>query len=212
MKHTCASKNWKRKIYLLSSAGPPQFHMETTPKENSFKETSRFLFFAAVIILAIRFFVIQPFVVSGESMDPTFANREYLIVDEISYRFENPNRGDIVIFRYPYSEEKKYFIKRVIGLPKETLEINGPKITIYNVEHPDGFILKEPYIAYPTPISDRTKITLGDSEYFVMGDNRPHSSDSRSWGPLQRSYIVGRPLVRLLPIKNLSFLPGHYSQ
>ncbi len=126
-------------------------------------------------------------------MDPTFKNGEYLIVDQLTYRLENPERGDVIIFRYP-KDETKYYIKRIIGLPHETVKSNGGKITIINAENPDGFTLLEPYLQNKS--FDSFNITLGE-EYFVLGDNRPESSDSRYWGPLKENFIIGRPIVRL---------------
>lgn len=165
----------------------------------------RFLFIVAFIILPLRLFVIQPFIVSGESMYPTFENRDYLIVDAISYNLREPKRGEVIIFKYPY-EEKRYFIKRVIGLPGETVDIKNGKIRIINKDNPQGFSLDESYTKVYTDGNKRT--TLNDNEFFVMGDNRPVSSDSRVWGPLEESYIIGRPLLRLFPINHSEFLPG----
>ena len=113
-------------------------------------------------------------------MDPTFVNGEYLIVDELTYHFENPERGEVIIFKFP-QDTSKFFIKRIIGLPGETVKIQGGVITIINAQNPDGFALDESYLTQPT--NSKVQITLKDNEYFVMGDNRPSSSDSRIWGP-----------------------------
>jgi signal peptidase I len=165
----------------------------------------KFAIIALLIVIPIRIFVAQPFVVSGESMYPTFHNGEYLIVDELSYNIGNPVRGDVVIFRYP-NDQKRFFIKRIIGLPNETLIINEDQIKIINESNPDGFILEEPYIA--EKFSSTGEYKTGNSEYFVMGDNRNRSSDSRFWGVLPEKLLVGRAYLRLLPIKNVSYLPG----
>lgn len=150
-------------------------------------------------------YIAQPFIVSGSSMEPTFENGQYLIVDELTYRFENPQRGDVIIFRFP-QDTKKFFIKRIIGLPGETVLIEGSHITIENEEHPDGFVLNEAYLTKETHSTIRLKLTA--DEYFVMGDNRPASSDSRIWGPLPRDLIIGRAFLRLLPVPTLSVFPG----
>lgn len=177
-------------------------------KESFFKEIIKFALLAAVIVLPIRLFIAQPFVVSGGSMDPTFANGQYLIVDQISYRFENPKRGDVIIFRYPL-DTKKFFIKRIIGLPSETVEMRDGQIFIRNGENKNSLALKEPYIDNARKSRNgELSITLKDDEYFVMGDNRNESSDSRIWGPLKRHLIVGRPFVRLFPVGKISLLPG----
>lgn len=169
----------------------------------------KFAIIALIIVVPIRMFIAQPFVVSGESMYPTFNDGEYLIVDEISYIIGTPHRGDVIIFRYP-NDTKRFFIKRVIGLPNEEVLIKNGEVTIKNKENPDGFKLIEPYIdeKFDTTYSDKT----GDGEYFVMGDNRNRSSDSRTWGILPSKLIVGRAYLRLLPTKNISYLPGYYKE
>lgn len=176
-------------------------------KETFFKEIIKFALLAIIIVLPIRFFIAQPFIVSGRSMDTTFANGQYLIVDRISYRFEDPKRGDVIIFKYPLNT-KKYFIKRIVGLPSETLEIIGSKITIKNGTDENTFSLKESYINPAKYISDRISIKLKDDEYFVMGDNRTESLDSRIWGPLKSSLIIGKPFLRLFPVNTIGIFPG----
>lgn len=180
---------------------------ETPAKENSFWELIRFAIIAVAIVLPIRIFIAQPFVVSGSSMVPTFLDGEYLIVDEISYRLGEPERGDVVIFRYP-KDPTKFFIKRVIGLPNETVDVDGNEVTIFNKENEQGVILDQPYLRSVSGV--KTHTVLDDDEYFVMGDNRPGSSDSRVWGPVERKFIVGRAFLRLLPIDEIKFMPGKY--
>lgn len=179
------------------------------PKNSSSREFWRFIFIVLFIILPLRLFVVQPFIVSGESMYPTFENRDYLIVDALSYKLENPKRGDVVIFKYPY-DEKRYFIKRVIGIPGETVIVEGEKVTIINKENPKGFTLEENYIKFNN--ESRTEINLREDEFFVMGDNRPVSSDSRVWGPLEKEFIIGRPLVRLFPLSQATVFPGEIQE
>lgn len=169
------------------------------------RELIEFALIAVCIVLPLRLYIAQPFVVNGASMDPTFANGQYLIVDQISYRFENPLRGSVLIFKYP-KDPSKYFIKRVIGLPGETVRIVNGTVSIINDENPDGFILEEPYIKYEK--KDSITMRLGSTEYFVMGDNRYGSADSRSWGALPAEDIVGRPFIRLFPITSFDVLPG----
>ncbi|KKR53452.1 MAG: Signal peptidase I [Parcubacteria group bacterium GW2011_GWA1_40_21] len=181
--------------------------VEPNKKENFFKEVIKFVLLSAIIVLPIRLFIAQPFIVSGSSMDPTFANGQYLIVDRISYRFEEPKRGDVIIFRYPL-DTKKFFIKRIIGLPSETMEIQGAQVAIKDKESEKSLALIEPYLDAKKSEDYRKSISLKDDEYFVMGDNRTESSDSRIWGPLKRSLIVGRPFVRLFPAAKINFLPG----
>jgi signal peptidase I len=175
-------------------------------EKSSLAEIARFALIALIIVLPIRWYVAQPFIVSGASMEETFHNNDYLIVDQITYRFEEPKRGDVVIFKYP-RDHSKYFIKRLIGLPGETVVIEGNTVTIKNTENPEGLKLDESYADLGENRFDQT-VELDEGEYFVMGDNRDHSSDSRIWGVLKREEIVGRAVVRLLPPKNLGVMPG----
>lgn len=176
-------------------------------KKDGIWETIKFAIIAFLIVWPIRAFVAQPFIVSGSSMVPTFENNQYLIVDQISYKFEKPERGDVVIFRYP-NDTTKFFIKRIIGLPGETVLIDGSQVSIEDTE---GNItaLAEPYILNKS--KNKMKIEVGSHEYFVMGDNRAASSDSRYWGNLDEGFIVGKAFVRLLPFHSLSLHPGKYN-
>ncbi len=184
-------------------------HVEqkTIQVSSFFAEVIKFVLIAVFVVLPIRLYIAQPFIVSGSSMDPTFLNGEYLIVDEISYRFENPQRGDVIVFRFP-QDTSKFFIKRIIGLPGETVVLDGTTARIENDAHPEGFALDEAYLVNNSRNSLR--ITLADDEYFVMGDNRPASSDSRIWGPLSKDHIIGRALVRLLPVNKFNLFPGEH--
>jgi signal peptidase I len=164
--------------------------------------------FALGLALVIRFYVAAPYVVSGASMEPNFHNWDYLITDRLTYRFDEPARGDVVVFRLP-QEPSRSLIKRVVGLPGDTVTVRDDLIEITNAAHPEGFVLDEPYVftenfGGPTGIS----LTLGGDEFFVMGDNRRVSSDSRTWGVLPRENIVGRVLLRLFPVTQLGLLPA----
>lgn len=150
------------------------------------------------IIVPIRFFVVQPFFVRGASMEPNFQNGDYLIIDEITYRFNEPKRGEVIVFRFP-QDPKQFFIKRIIGLPGETIELNKKNVIIRNADNPSGFILDESdYLFQPITLGS-LRMKLDDNEYFVMGDNRLQSSDSRRWGPVNVSLIVGRSVLRAFP-------------
>jgi signal peptidase I len=179
-------------------------------KRNTAKElwdTLKFILLAAIIVIPIRFFLFQPFIVSGESMYPTFNNADYLIVDEISYYLKDPARGDVVIFHYP-NDPKRYFIKRVIGLPGETVVFKNNAVYIKNAEYPEGIKLSEPYLSQVTTPGGQTEVEVTEDNYFVMGDNRGFSSDSRAWGLLPRKNMVGKAGLRLLPLKDISYKPG----
>jgi len=187
--------------------------MENIKPKQSKKETiwelARFAIIAIIIVIPVRIFIAQPFIVSGSSMVPTFQNGDYLIVDEISYRLKNPERFDVIVFRYPH-DQTKFFIKRIIGLPNEEIVINNGIVTIINIEHPDGFILDQPYVKNESKSNEHLK--LKENEYFVMGDNRSASSDSRYWGALTKNLIMGKAFIRLFPIKEIDLLPGYFQQ
>lgn len=171
-------------------------------------EVIKFFILAVVIVAPIRFFVAQPFIVQGASMDPTFATGQYLIIDELSYRFNEPERGDVVVLRYP-KNPSRFFIKRLVGLPGETLDIKNGVISITTAENAEPFILEEPYVTFlKTDGGDDEIVKLKEGEYFVMGDNRPNSSDSRDWGILPENLIIGKAFLRLFPIDTISFSPG----
>jgi signal peptidase I len=152
-----------------------------------------------LVVVPIRYFLFQPFLVKGQSMEPNFHNYDYLIIDRISYRFKEPQRGEVIVFRPPFNDHV-YYIKRIIGLPGERLIIEGEKIKIFNKENPKGFILNEDYLR-GSHTSERIEFTLGPDEYFVLGDNREVSYDSRKWGPIKRDRIVGRVLIHLSFVK-----------
>lgn len=168
-------------------------------------EFLRLALIAAAIAIPIRYFIAQPFIVRGASMEPNFYNREYLVVDELSYFFRPPERGEIVVFRYPLNPSE-YFIKRVIGLPGETVEIKNGGVFIYNAEHSDGFELAEPYLAMARETPGIVRFALGPDAYVVLGDNRPFSSDSRMWGALERKFITGRVIFRAWPLERFGVL------
>jgi signal peptidase I len=186
-----------------SQSHPPHSHEKP---QNALIEIVKLSLIALIIVFPVRFFIAQPFIVSGASMEPTFHNGQYLIIDQLSYRFEKPTRGEVIIFKYP-KDPSKYFIKRVIGLPGETISIDGNVVTVVNAQNEKGFILDEPYVPAMSPNTSITE-TLGEHEYFVMGDNRDQSSDSRVWGVLRDDLIVGRAFLRLFPVSQAEFMPG----
>jgi len=163
-------------------------------------ETAKIVIISLAIIIPVRYFLFQPFFVRGASMEPSFEDGEYLIIDEISYRFRQPNRGDVIIFRYP-KDPSQFYIKRVIGLPSETVRIEDGKVKIFNKENPAGFILDELYLAEDNRFtSGNLEIRLDENDYFVLGDNRRASSDSRIWGAVPRHYIIGQAWLRAWPL------------
>jgi signal peptidase I len=168
-------------------------------------ETVRYALVAALIIIPVRTFIAQPFVVSGNSMYPTFHNSEYLIVNELAKYEDSYQRGDVVIIRYPL-DPSKYFIKRVIGLPSETVTIDHGVVAITSPSTPAPLVLQEPYVKNPK--DENSSRTLSGNEYFVMGDNRAQSSDSRVWGPVPENLMDGKALLRLFPFSQVALHPG----
>ena len=164
-------------------------------------EIARVLLISLAIVLPIRFFVAQPFIVRGASMEPNFQYGEYLVVDELSYRFRAPNRDDVIILRYP-KDPKEFFIKRIIGLPGETIVIKDGGVYIEESGSTELRRLNEPYIGSGVVTVPNIRVMLGADEYFVLGDNRPHSSDSRVWGVLKSQFVIGRALLRLWPLSH----------
>jgi signal peptidase I len=179
--------------------------MPMEQRENFFIELLKFAVVAIVVVVPVRLFVAQPFIVSGASMEPTFETGQYLIVDELSYRLGAPARGDVIIFRYP-KDPSQFFIKRIVGLPGETVAIKNGSVYVTKTDG-ETIALTEPYVVNEGNGPDQTT-QLGPQSYFVMGDNRPESSDSRFWGVLPAQDIIGRAFVRLLPLNNIGLLPG----
>lgn len=163
---------------------------------NFFLDLAKILLISLLIIVPIRYFIAQPFFVRGASMEPSYDNGDYLIVDQISYRFNDPHRGDVIIFRYP-ENPAQFFIKRIIGLPGETIIIRNGEVTIINSENTEGLVLEEDYLNVLT--GGNTETYLAEDEYFVLGDNRQASHDSRKWGALQEDFVIGKVFLRAWP-------------
>jgi signal peptidase I len=188
-------------------------HIETNNQQNSeekgFKkylsfsiEIIKIALIALAIVVPIRYFLFQPFIVKGESMSPNFESGDYLIVDEISYRFAEPQRGEVVVFKYPKDKTQR-FIKRVIGLPGETVIVKNGEVSVTKVGG-ENIILDENYLPNDLKTYGDTDITLKADEYFVLGDNRTYSYDSRSWGVVPKGNIIGKAFLRLYPVAELS--------
>lgn len=167
---------------------------------------------ALSIFLIVYLFIMQPHQVNGASMYPNFKDGEYLLTDKISYKTGSPHRGDVIVFRAPAAAQCPEgtgcdFIKRIIGLPGETIEVKNNKIYV------DGHPLEEKYlppeyVTRPGPYSAQGPKTLTQGEYFVAGDNRNHSSDSRTWGPVDFDRIVGKVFFRYWPPGSMGFIPA----
>lgn len=183
-------------------------------------EIMKIFLLALVIIVPIRVFLFQPFFVQGASMEPNFENNQYLIVNEFGYKktdvgiagnnffsvepFKKLERQQVVVFRYP-KNPSQFFIKRVIGLPGEKVEIKDGKVTIYNDGNPEGSVLDESaYLSSSVKTVGEMSVSLKNNEYFVMGDNRMFSSDSRSWGPVPEEDIMGEAFIRAWPLNKMA--------
>lgn len=168
-------------------------------------EIFKVMVISVAIIVPVRYFLIKPFYVKGASMEPSFYNREYLIINEISYRFDAPERGDTIVFRYPF-DPSQYFIKRVIGLPGERVRITEGEVYIAAPGQDGENVLKEDYLLPAMKTLGEIKVTLAQDEYYLLGDNRTASLDSRSFGPVKRDYIVGKTLLRGWPLDRMGLV------
>lgn len=183
-------ETWKRIVAFLKSAG--LFSGELV----------KVLLLAGITIFLVRHFLFKPFYVKGASMEPNFLERDYLIIDELTYRFKNPVRGEVVVFHH----DNDYFIKRVVGLPGETVKVSEGVVTIFNSTHPAGFVLDESYLPKDLRTFGNVTVELGKDEFYVMGDNRDNSFDSRRFGPVAEDKIVGRVVLRGWPFDRASLL------
>ncbi len=165
-----------------------------------FLEIIKIAILAGVTIALVRYFLFKPFYVKGQSMEPAFHERDYLIIDEITYRLRTPERGEVVVFKSPINTD--YYLKRIIGLPGERIKIENNTVIIYNEANPRGLVLNETYLEEETPGS--VSLTLGSDEYFVLGDNRDSSFDSRRFGAIKEETIVGRVWFRGWPVSRMS--------
>lgn len=166
-------------------------------------EIIKIVFISLAIVIPIRFYIAQPFFVRGASMEPNFQDGDYLIINEINYRFSEPKRGEVIVFRFP-EDPRQFFIKRIVGLPGETVQFQNGSIKIINSQNPSGFFLDESDYLPPhiKSYDDNMRVKLGPNEFFVLGDNRNHSSDSRRWGALPRQNIIGKAFFRIWPFDN----------
>jgi signal peptidase I len=166
-------------------------------------EIIKIVVISLAIIIPVRYYLVQPFFVKGASMEPNFDNGEYLIVDELTYRLREPGRGEVIVFKFP-KDTSQYYIKRIIGLPGETIKIQDKKIIIYNQKFPEGITLDESsYLINGVNTWGDFKVVLGGNDYFVLGDNRGASSDSRQWGFLPKEDIIGRVWIRAWPFDKI---------
>lgn len=169
-------------------------------------DSLKILLIALAIVIPVRMLLFQPFMVKGSSMEPNYHSSDYLIIDELSYKFRDPQRGEVIVFQYPLNPSYRY-IKRIIGLPGETIEIKDGEVFVSRGDGEEQKIDETLYLS--TKVQEEWKdtdygpLTLNSDEYFVMGDNRKYSSDSRKWGVLPTKNITGRVLLRISPYEVL---------
>lgn len=202
-------KNINEKEIKEDEAGQKQeiVEEEERPSVRSFvSDLGKVIIVAVIAMLLFRYFIAEPFIVSGASMVPTYQNKQYLVINKLGYRFSKPERGDVIVFRFPQNT-KEFFIKRIIALPEEKVKVENGRVIVYNSEHPEGKVLDEPYLPKEdVTFGDSKMVTLGSDEYYVLGDNRLQSSDSRLWGILPAEDIVGKVLVRVFPPSDFKFI------
>ena len=172
---------------------------------NGIWEFVKVVIISLLIVIPVRTWVAQPFIVDGSSMVPTYHNGEYLIIDELTYELSTPERGQVIVFRYPINPSE-FFIKRIIGLPGETVEIKNSKVLIHPADSDQTIVLDESYLPKNLQTGPDETVKLEAGQYFVMGDNRTASSDSRFWGVLPRNNITGKVFLRLWPLTKAGFV------
>lgn len=174
-----------------------------------FWELIKVFLVAIVIIVPIRYFLIQPFFVRGASMEPNFLDGEYLVIDELSYRFREPRRGEVIVFRFP-ENPSQFFIKRIVGLPGDTVNVQSGQVLIQNDQYQHTVVLDESsYLSPDVRTSGQVTYRLESDDFFVLGDNRAASSDSRNWGKLERDLIIGRAWIRAFPLDRIGLFMPH---
>lgn len=162
---------------------------------------------ALAIFVVVYLFFFQPHQVRGASMEPNFYDGEYILTDKISYRFKQPQRGDVIVFKSPKNPDVDY-IKRIIGLPGESITITNGHIGINQYQLDEISYLPSDVKVNPGSFTTEDKsFKIPPNEYFVMGDNRPRSSDSREWGTVSKNDIIGKSLLCYWPINCIGFIP-----
>ncbi len=171
-----------------------------------------FLDFLETIVVALSIFVIvylflfQPHEIKGISMEPNFHDGEYILTDKISYRFQKPARGQVIIFKSPGNPDIDY-VKRIIGLPGDTVKVEEGYVYVNGQQLPETYLQDKTTILGNGFLSEGQEITVPENHLFVFGDNRPHSSDSREFGPIDEKSIIGKAYLRYWPFTRLGLIP-----
>lgn len=171
-----------------------------------------FLDFLETIVVSLAIFAVvyvflfMPHQVDGKSMEPNFHNGEYILTDKLSYRFNAPKRGDVVVFHSP-QDERSDFIKRIIGVPGDTLKVEKGYVYLNDQRLEENYINDPGGVLSGRFLREGLEVTVPPDQYLVMGDNRDHSSDSREWGFVGIDGIVGRAFFRYWPVKAFGVVP-----
>lgn len=158
------------------------------------------------IMVMIYLFVMSPQEISGASMEPNFHNGEYILTNKIQYKLENPKRGDVVIFKSPLNKDIDY-IKRIIALPGEKVMLKDSALWVNGKKVSEPYLAPDVYIFGGSYLKEGVEVTVVEGMYFVSGDNRPHSSDSREFGPIAKEDFIGKALLRYWPFDRLGIIP-----
>lgn len=164
----------------------------------------------AAIGTAIYWLVAQPHKVSGKSMYPNFDDGDYIITDKLTYKFSDPKRGDVVVFKNP-RDQSQDFIKRIIGLPGDRVKVQNGRVYVNDLLLPEPYIKDDIYTESRTFITEGQEVTVIPGHYLVFGDNRQHSSDSREWGYIDKPELIGKVFLRYWPKESLGLYPAAYS-
>jgi signal peptidase I len=195
-----------------------QYQQPNQQKTNTFKSELWDLIKGLIVYIAIYFvittYIAQPFLVKGRSMEQTFSDGDYLIVDQLTYNFTDPKRSEVIVFHtdfIPGGSEREYYIKRVIGIPGDRIVIKEGGVLLYENNAETPTVLDEDYIidGLKTLSQEPVDVVLKSNQYFVLGDNRGNSSDSRYWGPVDKTYIVGKPFIRLFPFNSITIFANN---
>lgn len=174
-------------------------------------DTVQTLLIAAAVFLVIYIFLFRPFQVSGQSMHPTFIDKEYVLTNLISLKFEKPKKGDVIVFKAPNNQEKDY-IKRVIGTANDTISLIDGNIYVNGKKLDENAYLKSDVKTYAGSfLKEGAEITVPSKNYFALGDNRPYSSDSREWGFVKETEIIGESFFVYWPPNRLRVVKNPYN-
>ncbi len=165
--------------------------------------------FVGSLFIVVYLFIAQPNQVQGASMEPTFQSGNYIFTSKVTYRFRSPQRGDVIVFRSPSNSDIEY-IKRIIGLPGDSILISSQQVYVNGIKLNEGYISDATHVMPEGYIKENEKIFVPENDLFVMGDNRPRSSDSREFGPIKFSSVIGQVFFRYFPADEVGFISNPF--